>query len=127
MTSLRYGEQAAGLGMTPEAQACVDNYAKRRGRRVTYADRPAEYLMLVAGCDEGALFLRGLQQAGRDVTVDRLVAELNSVRDMRMGLHSDVSFYPGDRGGVRQLRTLQWRASCTCYVAIDDWRPFYVD
>jgi hypothetical protein len=127
MTMLRYGEEAAGLGLTPQAQACVDNYAERRGRRVSYRERPAEYLMLVAGCDEGSVLLRGLQEAGRGVTVDRFVDILNTIRDMPMGLHADVSFVAGDPGGVRQLRTLQWRRGCTCYVAVSDWRPFYVN
>lgn len=127
MTVLRYGEESAGLGLTPQAQACVDNYANRRGRRVSYEERPAEYLMLAAGCDEGAVLLRGLQEAGPNVTVESFVDTLYGIRNMPMGLHPDVSFHEGDRGGVRELRTLQWRQGCRCYVAVSDWRPFYVD
>lgn len=127
MTMLRYGEEAAGLGLTPEAQACVDNYANRRGRRVTYQDRPAEYLMLAAGCDEGSVLLRGLEEAGRNLTVEGFVDTLNTIRNMPAGLHSDVSFREGEPGGVRELRTLQWRGACECYVAVSDWRPFYLD
>lgn len=127
MTMLRYGEEAAGLGLPSEAQRCVDNYAERRGRRVTYRERPAEYLMLVAGCDEGALLLRGLQEAGRNFTLESFVDTLNTTRNMSMGLHPDVSFHEGEPGGVREIRTLQWRRGCTCYVAVSDWRGLYVD
>jgi hypothetical protein len=126
MTSLRFGEIRSGLGMTPAAQQCVANYARQRGRTITYESRPAEWMMLQQGCDEGAILLAALERAGPQLTKEKFLAALGETRNVAGGVHPSVSFLPGVFGGTHDQRTLQWHAACTCWKATGSFAPFWV-
>jgi hypothetical protein len=127
MTSLRFGEIRAGLGMSAPGRECVANYAKRRGRTVTYEGRPAEWMMLQQGCDEGAVLLAALNRAGPKLTKASFLAALAATRKQVAGAHADVSFLPGVFGGTHDQRTVQWHGDCTCWKALGGFEPFWVN
>ncbi|MBW3664046.1 MAG: hypothetical protein KY469_13170 [Actinobacteria bacterium] len=126
MTSYRFGEVSAGLGHTPEAQFCIDRYAAHSGRRIDPQQRPAEWFMLLAGCDVAAVVHEGLVNAGNAVDKDRLIAGIEQIESKPLGIVSDVTFGPGDHTGAELQRTLQWHADCTCWMAIGAFEPWFV-
>jgi hypothetical protein len=126
MTSYRFGEVSAGLGHTPEAQFCIDRYAAHSGRRIDPKERPAEWFMLLAGCDVAAVVHDGLVNAGNAVDKDGLIAGIEQIKAKPLGIVSDVTFGPGDHTGAELQRTLQWHADCTCWKALGEFEPWFV-
>lgn len=125
LTNLRYGEEAAGLPKNPHAKSCEDNYLARGGTHVQYRQNPAEWLMLMAGCDEGEVLLQALERVGRDLNLERLLDELYRTTDLELALHSPVTLRRGGHGGTSAMRALQWHADCRCFHAISDFQTTY--
>lgn len=126
MTSYRFGEISAGMGLSAPGAACADNYAKYSGKYVTYKEAPAEWMFMQQGCDSAAVLLKALQRAGRNLTETSFFAALNQTRNEVMGVHSNITFNTSKYGGIDYQRTVQWLASCRCWKAIGKFQPFYV-
>jgi ABC-type branched-subunit amino acid transport system substrate-binding protein len=126
MTSMRFGEPSAGMGIPARAAECAANYERRAGRSVDPKGRPAEWMALQQGCDEARLLLAALQRAGRELNQGTFIAALHQVRDEVMGIHGNVTLRPGKLGGVDTQRTLQWRRDCACWKAIGQFEPLWV-
>ena len=126
MTSYRFGEITAGMGLSAPAEACVENYKKYSGKHVTYKEAPAEWMFLQQGCDSSSVMLKALKRAGRNLTEASFFNALYQTRNEVLGVHSNVSFSPNKFGGVDAQRTVQWHASCRCWEALGKFEPFYV-
>jgi len=126
MTSVRFGERNSGLPLTPEATACIDNYERYSGRRVTWQERPAEWMALLQGCDAGTLLLEALERAGNDVTRDSVVTALDATQNRPLALHANVTWSRDYHHGPQLQRTLKWQADCACWRVEGDFAPFYV-
>ena len=126
MTSYRFGEISAGMGLSAPGAACAENYRKYSGKNVTYKEAPAEWLFLEQGCDGGTVLLEALQRAGRNLTEASLFAALYQTRNEVMGVHANVTLSPSKFGGVDMQRTVQWHGDCRCWIALGKFEPFYV-
>jgi hypothetical protein len=123
VTGQRFGESAAGIAQTPEAEACANDFTEHTGRTVDRDAREAEYIAGNQVCDELRVLMTALQWAGRNLTPERLVGGLETVQGMRMGIHGDVTFGPDRHDGVSTYRELVWRKSCRCWAANGELQP----
>jgi ABC-type branched-subunit amino acid transport system substrate-binding protein len=126
MSSMRYGEWKVGLPATAEAEACLSDYERVSGKRIDPNAREAEYVGLNKGCDDARLVLQALVNAGRSLTPAGMVAQLEQLQGMPMGVHGDVTFGPDKHHGIDQQRTVQWTADCKCWKALGSFEPLYV-
>jgi hypothetical protein len=126
MTSFRFGEESAGMGLSAPAEACASNYAKYSGKHVVYRDAPAEWLFMEEGCDLADIMLKALQRAGRNLTESTFFAAMNQTRREVLGSMSDATFRAGKLGAADYQRTVQWHADCVCWKAIGRFEPYYV-
>ena len=67
-------------------------------------------------CDEGALLMHALHQAGANLTNLSFAQGMQTVRNMAMDYFPHVTFGPGRYTGVTEESTVQWEGSCTCWV-----------
>jgi hypothetical protein len=130
MSTLRYGEQNAGMGLSPPGKACMDNYQRYSGK--TVQSRSSEENYTLSGCDLGAMLIKALQLAGRDLNPQSFIQALESVRSLPMGYHGPyASFYPNRHNGAEMQRTLQYRTACPsvspngagCWIAQGEFSP----
>jgi hypothetical protein len=126
MTFMHYGEGPAGIPESPEAQACVRNYAQYYGTTVDRQKRDAEYVSLQEACDEGGVVLTALQRAGRALTPASFIAALDTITNMPMGIHGNVTFTAVKHDGVDTQRTMQWHGSCHCWQALGAFQPYWI-
>ncbi|MCU1463666.1 MAG: hypothetical protein JWO37_3741 [Acidimicrobiales bacterium] len=126
MTFMHYGEGPAGIPPPPEAAQCVRDYAQYSGTTVDRQKRDAEYTSLNEACDEGQVVLTALQRAGRALTPATFIAALETIQDMPMGIHGNVTFTASKHDGVDTQRTMQWHGSCGCWQALGTFEPFFV-
>jgi len=125
LTNLRYGEESAGLPKSPEAAACEDNYEAYSGKKIDYQSRPAEWLMLLSGCDEGEVVLQAFERAGRDLNLQTFLDAIYQTTELELGLHSPVTLRRDLLGGTSAMRTVQWHGDCQCFHAIGDFQSKY--
>jgi hypothetical protein len=130
MTSRRVGESAAGEPLSAEQEACVANYERETGEKIARPGRAghesAVFSYILMGCDEGNVLLRGLMAAGAGLTAQGFVGGVEGIRGLPLLRYPSVSYGPGKHDGVDLQRTVQWRKSCTCWVAAGQFGPFWV-
>lgn len=126
MSGKRVGEAAAGI-LHPRAEACLSNYERYSDREISREPpESAEYDTILTVCDDGHTVLRGLQEAGRDLTPLSFVGGLEAVRDEVMAGHGPVSFSGSAHHGVTRQRTVRWDADCACWNATGSFAPLWV-
>lgn len=119
MTATRVGEVAAGHHLAAPTTDCVDDYERFSGKEIgPTSPETAEYNSVLISCDLADPMLRGLQGAGRELHPASLIAGLESINDMTMAVHGNLSFAPDRHWGVDQQRTVQWKRTCGCWVAV---------
>lgn len=126
MSGMRYGEWKAGLPTPAEAEACLADYERFSGKRIDPNAREAEYVGLNKGCDDARLVIQALQGAGPGLTPAGVVAQLELLQGVTMGVHGVVSFGAGKHDGIDQHRTVQWTADCKCWKALGSFEPLFV-
>ena len=126
MTALRYGEWKAGIPAPAEAQDCARNYQRQGGPAIDPDEREAEWIAVNKACDVARLLIQGLQRAGRELDATSLVAGLQGLRDVPMGIAPPVSYEPGRHHGVTQHRSVRWSAECSCWRASGRFAPLPV-
>jgi hypothetical protein len=120
MTMSRSGEVAGGFPLGTETQRCLDAFERATGRRLDPAG-PAvsgELSNALLGWDLTLLLVEGLRHAGPDGLVDGL----EQIREQPIASGGDVTFEPGAHWGIRQLRTIEWRAGAGMWVATSPFR-----
>ncbi len=80
-------------GMSPEVAAWWDSYVSRFGVNPEYA--------AIEGYRNADLVVRALQNAGRDLSADTLVAGIESLGTVTDLFGYELSFGPGDHSGVK--------------------------
>jgi hypothetical protein len=130
ITVTHRGEPAAGIGLNPAQEACLQNYERYSGTKVarptSAGHESAVFAYILTACDEGNLLLDAIRGAGRDLTAASLVASLEKVHDRPLLRYSAITFSPTRHDGVDTGRTLLWKSQCTCYVAQGDFAPLTV-
>ena len=126
MTGYRFGEVAAGIPLNGPSRECIDRYARYSKQRVEPRSRPAEWFILEQGCDDAAVLLQALRNAGPNLDRAAFIRGIEQIKGMEMGVHADVSFGPDDHTGVDSQRTMQWHRDCSCYRATGVFEPYFV-
>ena len=126
ITGQRYGEWKAGIAPPASARACVETYRKASGQTIDANAREAEYVALNKACDATQVLMLALQRAGPDLTHAGLVAALESIKDLQLSIHGDVTFAPGKHHGTELQRTLEWTSACRCWRAKGVFGPLWV-
>lgn len=118
MTGTRVGEVAARLPLPAETTDCVDDYERFSGADVgPRSPESAEYGSVLIACDLADVMIRGLTAAGRGVNSASLIAGLESIRNMPLAVHGNLSYGPDRHWGVEEQRSVQWQRGCTCWIA----------
>jgi hypothetical protein len=122
MTTRRVGESAAGEPLSPQQEACVANYERVTGEKVGRPGKggheSAVFSYILVGCDEGTILLNALKAAGAGLTPQSFVTGAETIHNLPMLRYFPVTFGPGKHDGTDSQRTVQWRSSCTCWVAM---------
>ena len=118
MTTTRVGEVAARLALPSETTDCVDDYERYTGGEAgPRSPESAEYNSILISCDLADVMVRGLAAAGRRADPGTLIGGLESVRNMPLAVHGNLSYGPDKHWGVDQQRSAQWLRECGCWVA----------
>ena len=123
-TAFRTGEAAAGLPEPPFDAACHRTFEEQSGESL---DRTIlAYYYTVSSCGIVALFERGMNAAGVNPTRASLSAALQGIGTFDVAFSGAGSFGPGKFDAPDVARRVTWRASCRCWLPIDDFRavPF---
>lgn len=121
----RGGEQAAGLPLTREQQWCKQAYEEHTG--VAINDRNSfRFQMAMHSCDSANTVRAAIERAGPGLTNASFIAGLESLKDVPLARSADLTFGPSKHHGADRFRTLEWQASCRCWKALSDFRPYYV-
>ena len=118
----RVGMSAAGRKLTAAQEACLARYDRYSGgdkvQRPTGANETAEFAYVLTSCDLGEVLLGALRSAGAGLTPQSFVAGVESLGAVPMLRYADARFGPGKHHGGEYAHTVEWRASCTCWVSI---------
>ena len=126
ITGQRYGEWKAGLAPPASARACVETYRRASGKTIDANAREAEYVALNKACDATQVLMLGLQRAGPDLTHRGLVAAFETIKDLQLSIHGDITFAPGKHHGTELQRTVEWTSACRCWKAKGSFGPLWV-
>ena len=130
MVGRRVGEPAAGQPLSPQQEACVANYERYSGQKVARpghsGHESAEYAYIESDCDEATVLITALRTAGSTLTPQSFVAGAETMKGVPMLRYPSVTYGPGKHDGVDSQRTVQWRQSCTCWVAMGQFGPLWV-
>lgn len=109
-----------------EARTCVADLERHSRAKV----RPNynEWRYLLSACDLVKAAVLALQAAGPDLTRETLIRGIESLKNVPMARHADVTFGPGDHQGVDTQRTVRWHRDCTCWRLAGDgsFSPLWV-
>lgn len=124
LTMTSAGEVAASGSLTPQAEACMANYERYSGKEIPReAPENGEFTNILLTCDLLEIVLAGLTGAADDLTRENFVAAIESAGEFSFASAGDGSFGPDDHAGTDVYRTIEWDASCPCWVATSDWEP----
>lgn len=123
ITFTQVGSKAAGMPETAEQKACIDNYNTFKGAKIQpqSPDPSGEFQNLLWTCDLANIVLKGLQNAGNNLTAATFIAGLEQIQNMPSAGGGEVSFSSTDHWGVHQLRAVEWTAKCHCWTAKGNW------
>jgi hypothetical protein len=123
LTFTQVGSKAAGDAETAPEKTCLDNYNTFSGANIQpqSPDPSGEFQNLLWTCDMANVVLKGLQNAGNDVTAASFIAGLEKIQNMPSAGGGNVSFSSTDHWGVHQLRAVKWTAKCHCWTATGNW------
>lgn len=125
MTTTRIGEVRAGFRLPAATTKCVSNYERFSGKEIgPSTPETAEYNNTVVSCDMANAMFRGIQLAGRGLGHLSLVRALESVSNLPLAAHGDLTFTPGRHHGISAERTVQWARGCRCWKAFGSFRAF---
>lgn len=125
----RVGESAAGRPLSKEQEACLAAYERESGDRVERpkgSDETAEFSYVLMGCDLGTVLLGGLRAAGAALTPDSFVKGIETLTRVPLLRYATASYGPGKHHGSDFAQTVQWRASCRCWVSVSGFEPLAV-
>ena len=100
------GDYAEGV-LISQVVPAVDSYASavieyREALGKYYPEESPSYASL-EGYIAARIFVEGLRQTGRELTVESLIAALESLRGFDMGIGGDISFHPSDHQGSHKI------------------------
>lgn len=122
MTGKRVGQFASGADIPDVTRECVENYERYAATEVPLeSPESAELDTILAGCDDMAVLLAGLENAGEELTFDSFVAGLETIEGLELAGHGDVTYSSTRHEGVGQQRTVTWSADCRCWAAEGDF------
>jgi hypothetical protein len=127
LTMSRAGEVAGGFPLGTETERCLAGFERATGRRLD-PNGPAvsgELSNTLLSWDLTLLLVEGLRLAGGDGAPDRLVDGLEHIRGQPIASGGDVTFEPGAHWGIRQVRTIEWRANPGMWVATSPFRAIH--
>jgi hypothetical protein len=114
-TGMRFGENNSGHAEPPEAAWCRAAIKKQTGNDIPRDGRDAEYIAANQACDEILVVLTGLEQAGPTLTRQRFIAGVETIKNRRAGIHSNLTFSPQRHDGGGTWRRIDWTSACRCW------------
>lgn len=112
---------AAGAPVTPRAEECmkeVDAAGIKRPRREW-----AEWNGSNLGCDLLAVLVRGLQAAGRNLTQDRLVLGVRTIKNLDAALVAPLTYSAQKQWGINMSRDARYFKECKCWKNTGPFEP----
>lgn len=126
-TGMRFGESNSGVAEPPEATWCRAAIKRQTGNDIPRKGRDAEYIASNQACDEILTVLTGLEQAGPNLTRARFIAGVETIRNRRAGIHSNLTFTPQRHDGGGTWRRISWSKGCRCWTVRSRMAPLLVD
>ena len=123
LTFAATGEKAANLPETAEQTTCINNYNTFSGANIQRVspEVSGEYQNLLETCDMANIVLKGMQNAGNNLTAASFISGLEQIQNMAIASGGNVSFSSTDHWGIHQLRQLKWTIACHCWSANGPW------
>ncbi len=117
------GDKAAGLPETAPQQTCLSNYNTFSGAKLQRVspEVSGEYQNLMETCDMANIVLKGLQNAGSNITTASFISGLEKIQNMPAASGGNISFSSTDHWGIHQLRQVKWTATCKCWSVDGPW------
>lgn len=119
-TVYRTSEDAAGYPEPATDADCRRIYESRTGRSLPYGD--SNYNGIVTYCGYLKLWERAVAGAGPQLTRDRWAALSQQIGDAELPVRAPGTLRPGKTDAPDALRTVVWRADCSCWMPVDAFR-----
>ncbi|HMG41353.1 MAG TPA: hypothetical protein VK611_08485 [Acidimicrobiales bacterium] len=120
----RVGDFTEGGEVSPETQACLDNYEDFAGEAPdTAVPESAELNNILGMCSLGEVLLAGLSNAD-EITPEGLVAGLENIQGLATANWDSISFSADDHSGSNTFRPVSIGADCSCYQVEGDYQEF---
>ena len=121
-TSLRTGDDRAGIPEHPGSAPCRKRYSEVTGQPM---ERSTENSANVVGaCILMTDFVRAARAVGPDLKRAAIPRQYESFGEFDVPGVNPGSFRPGKYDAVDYVRTIQWKASCKCWNVVSPFRKF---
>lgn len=77
-------------------------------------------------CDSLGVLVQGLRRAGSDVTTERLVQGVRTVRPWVAHLVGNGGFSESKQYLIEQNREARYHADCECWKNTGEWEPLFL-
>lgn len=117
------GAAAAGDPEPAAETTCLKNYNTFSGANIQRVspETSGELGNLLETCSMAEIVLKGLQNAGSNLTQQSFIAGLEQIQNMAIAGGGNVSFSSTEHWGMHQLREVQWTSKCHCWTAQGPW------
>ena len=115
----------------PSAPYCIDAYTAHTRRTLDSFDNSSEISLTTDHCTGMEVFYEAAKAAGGNLTVERWIAGLQTIRNLKTPEYVSVTFEPGSYTGSNFVSTYQyaknrWQPSNELMQRMTDWRPMWV-
>jgi ABC-type branched-subunit amino acid transport system substrate-binding protein len=121
-TTLRTGEDRAGVPEDRAAAACRQRYAKATGQ--PFEKDNANYVTVVGACIVMTDLVKAIRAVGPDLKRAAIPRQYESLGTFEIPLAPPGSFAKGKYDAADYVRTIQWKASCKCWNIVSPYRKF---
>lgn len=114
-----YTNGASGAKEYPEPlRTCLDVGARAAGRPIN--ENYNEWRYLTSACDLVHTLMLALEHAGEGLDASSFIEGVEAIHEVPMARHELVDFSSDRHEGSATYRTVQWTASCTCWMPAGD-------
>lgn len=119
VTSSYSGWQAAGKPLPEPLKRCSAALTSRGLEALEYTPRHGEAIQL---CDHFRVMVDVARAAGTNLTRAGWAATVPTLAPFEAALTPSVDYAPGRYDGGQSVAIIEWRASCKCWVQVEDYR-----
>lgn len=121
-TSLRTGEERAGLPEHPGSAPCRKRWSDATGKPMERSTPNAANV--VGACILMTDFVRAARAVGPDLKRAAIPKQYESMGQFEVPGVNPGTFGPGKYDALDFVRTVQWKASCKCWNVVSPFRKF---